>query len=1053
MKGFLKKALNVEPEESNQVLLLLAMGFLIGIFLATYDVASIALFLSRFDEQKDLPVAILASGGVGIVVTWLYAFFQTRVSFPALARATLFVMAVLVIGTWYGINHVENSDQVVYLAFVFSIPFSSLSLLVFWGTFGRLFDLRQSKRIIGGIDSGQLLASILALFGVGFVLNQGFATNSDLYFFSGLSALFLFGVFLIVSARFKLVPQSTEGEKVDTKAFSFAKIVRHRYIGVMAIFVIVSIIAVSFVDYSFLNVITVQFETETELGAFIALFEATVVFFSFLFQTFVTDWVIENYGLRISLLINPFLIGIFTGIALVIGLLVGFAPGEDFIYFFLIIAMSKLFIDSIKDALDGPTFKLYFLPVSSDVKFDVQTKVEGVITNFGLVFAGAMIILINNLQLELIFITIALVPVILGWYLITTRMHDRYKDSLQDSLTSNKETAGATAKQTIAESLEGDISDTTEEGVVLNSLRLLEKIEPGKFEDSVEKFSRSSLRRVKQYATQKADSLELGKAKETEIRKLAAKAVGGAESSDVIALTPDQVYNLGKSLNRSDRLLAAKVLRSSVDDQNIFVLIDLLRDLDTEVRTAAITTARKTKRSETWSNLIDLLDSTVFGNQAASALVAMGDDVLTTLENAFHKSGQTLRTQLMIVRIMGRIGGENAFDLLWNKMDFPDRKVVRQILQAFERHKFQAMMHQQGKLIELLEAEIGKAIWNMAATLEIDENDDTTELIESLNEEIKSNFEFIYMLLGILYDQESVELVRGNIETGTTEGIAYAIELMDIFVAKDLKPKLFPLLDDKKISDKLATLQAFYPRETYEEKQTLNNLLNRDYHNTNRWTKVCAMYALSKLKDFKVKRGLVAQIFNPDPLLQETAAWIIYNKDKKLYRAVSYRLPEENRVKLEELLSGPAYITEVEDPYPMRLNKTRMLTKIPAFEGLAAVHISQMVDRMEIRKIAVGETFDLKSSGMSQPIIINATGSVTLHSNGSAVTMSENQVFGDIFLGDKSMEIERIEANNNSVLYLLDINDLLMVLSNFPEQIQEFVNKTSVTITKEFAIK
>ena len=85
MKSIILKALNVEPEEASRVYFLLAQGFFMGIFLATYSVASTALFISRFDEEIDLPYAILFSGVVGIIITSLYAFFQTKVQFKNLA--------------------------------------------------------------------------------------------------------------------------------------------------------------------------------------------------------------------------------------------------------------------------------------------------------------------------------------------------------------------------------------------------------------------------------------------------------------------------------------------------------------------------------------------------------------------------------------------------------------------------------------------------------------------------------------------------------------------------------------------------------------------------------------------------------------------------------------------------------------------------------------------------------------------------------------------------------------------------------------------------------
>lgn len=75
------KVLNVQREESTKVFLLLGMGFFIGIFLATLDVGAVSLFLKSFNENEDLPLAILLSGIFGLITTALYNFLQTRSRF------------------------------------------------------------------------------------------------------------------------------------------------------------------------------------------------------------------------------------------------------------------------------------------------------------------------------------------------------------------------------------------------------------------------------------------------------------------------------------------------------------------------------------------------------------------------------------------------------------------------------------------------------------------------------------------------------------------------------------------------------------------------------------------------------------------------------------------------------------------------------------------------------------------------------------------------------------------------------------------------------------
>ena len=77
-----------------------------------------------------------------------------------------------------------------------------------------------------------------------------------------------------------------------------------------------------------------------------------------MFQTFVTDKIIAIYGLKISLLVNPLLIALFTAIAIPVGYAFGYTENDEtIIYFFIMIAMSKLFIASLKDAFRWAGFQ------------------------------------------------------------------------------------------------------------------------------------------------------------------------------------------------------------------------------------------------------------------------------------------------------------------------------------------------------------------------------------------------------------------------------------------------------------------------------------------------------------------------------------------------------------------------------------------------------------------------------------------------------------------------------------------------------------------------
>ena len=134
-----------------------------GFFVSSLAVGAEALFLNNFSEETDLPLAILASGIIGVTVTAIFNYFQSKISFQALSSFTLLFIFLVLGAVELAYSTMEDASPLYFFTFTIVVPFTYLILLIFWGAFGRLFDLRQSKRIIGGIDTGQLTASIIAL--------------------------------------------------------------------------------------------------------------------------------------------------------------------------------------------------------------------------------------------------------------------------------------------------------------------------------------------------------------------------------------------------------------------------------------------------------------------------------------------------------------------------------------------------------------------------------------------------------------------------------------------------------------------------------------------------------------------------------------------------------------------------------------------------------------------------------------------------------------------------------------------------------------------------
>ena len=1018
-----------------------------GLFLATVTVASQTLFLTFYSETEDLPVALVISGGFAIFATGIYNFLQGRIRFSYLALSSLTVIIGLTAFIEFGDNWIEDENLLYYFGFTQILPFTFISLLVFWGTFNRLFTLRQVKRVIGSVDVGMDIAAILAFFTIPVLLQFGVETTTlfTIGLFSVIGYLILY---LILTNRYLGKEGAVAIKESENKKISFRQFLGNRYIMAMSMFIVVSMIALRFVDYSFFNAITNQYAANPEyLPYFLSLFEGTIVIFSFIFTTFVTDKINKDYGLRVSLLINPVLLLIFTGGAFALGLFFGYdsGAGSTLFFFFIMIAMSKLFINSMKEAIDDPTFKFYYVPIDKSIKIDAQTKIEGIVIGIGSTIAGGLIVLINSFEIfNLLSVTLFTIPILLIWYWVTGRMYKGYRETLQNSLIINKTDAEKhlTKEFTMDGVLTREVNSTVEDKVIYG-LKLTEKLEPALFESSVIRLADSDLKKVRQFAKEKISELGIDQDFNSEIKDLAKQAAGEAEDSDLLSIGVDKLMKLSKSVKQSDRMLAAKLLRKMVSQKTIFMLLELLRDGDSRVRKEALLTARKVKRPETWNVLIELLSSPAYAHAAASALKEAGEEALETLETAFHKSGQKDLVMLKIVQIIGHIGGEKAIALMWEKADYPDKRIVKQILYSLRFIHYQAQGREALIVKDLLDLEMGKTLWNLAALDELPEQEEFDYLKEALKEEIKENYDQITLLLSLLYDPQSVQLVRENIESDSADGTAYALELLDLFVDPDLKPKIIPLLDDDETSSKLEKLQIYFPRETYNPVQVVNYILNRDFNYNNRWTKLCAVHLSVYLPDFRISRGLIAQMFNQDKLLQETAAWVIYNKDKIAYQTIADRLPFKDKKFLDASIENNQLLDGLDDGFFLGIEMVMFIKELPVFKNIHGNLLSDLADKILPVTLKTGDKIQVNDNE-EPPLLIIADGELQLqYEDQPVVSLKKGDTFGDLFQDGPSPKYTEGVALERTVVFRMSLTDFYFVLANHHELVQGLIKNST----------
>lgn len=986
------RLLNVKHEEQIQVTLMLVMGFFIGIFVATYQVTAESLFLNTLSSE--INKAFFISGALGIAFTLIFSFFQNRIRFVALAVAS---MVLIFAGTaalhyFYHFGTKQLHSDVLLLMYCLSGPMIAVLLLCYWGIFGRLFDFKQSKRIIGWIDTGQLLAIILANFLIPLSASL-FPDTSDYLIVCDLSLVGAIVCMLLVTlkhgrGKFKVVHVTDEVRR-ETR---FAKIFKDKYVVLLSVFLIVSVVTFNLNQYVFQNLLNVQYPAQRDLTNFLGYFNGAIYLLSLVMQTFLNDRILTTYGIRISLFILPAFSIILAALSFFSGLIFGFEPAADstaFLYFFLFVALTRLFNSMIRESLENPVFKLLFVPLDSRVRFGTQAKVEGVVSESGRLVAGTAIFLFSLIPFFQILWIPALVAALCGLYFfVVQRLYTGYKNKIRSKL----ETTDASQERLefgykeISKKLEERLADASIPRAVF-SFKLLEKIEPSHVSSWINALMKNSQDEAREYAQRRMNEVKgLSVSDQYIIKSEGELSKKKLSKADVMALiesggdiSKSRIRSLTRSKDANDRQYAAELLLHSAIDESISYLIELLSDTEPKVRRTAISTAVKVNNTEIIFALIQNLDNPVFSNHTMNALVLIGGKALTPLENAFYQTGQNTQVVIRIVQVIGRIGGQRAKELLWSKIDYPDKVVVSQVLVSLGECGFKAGALQISRIRYAIENDIGDIAWNLNATEIIGEAESNLRLRQALLEENLHDIDHIYMLMAMVYDTRSIQLVKENIESGTSEGITYAIELLDVFLADQLKVKIIPVLDDLSNSEKLNRLEIFFPRMKLDNRLALKFLVNRDFTQSNRWTKVCALESIGSKRIAEFKLDLIAHLFNPDRLIREMAGWALYQISPQEYQQNSLRLDSDVKRWLDRCV------------VPDKQLKLKIFDKVvffqglQLFEGVSGVALSFLADISKELRLSADEFLSIDEK-VNNDFFVVYKGSVQYYEESRYVT-------------------------------------------------------------------
>lgn len=949
MRKYILDLFNIKEDESGRVFLLLIQSVFLGTFYGAFDIGASALFLDAYPSEM-IPKAFLISGIAGIIMTSTYSYFHNRIVFSRLSVITLFVLTVLSGLMWYGYE-LTNEKWLSFTVFVMLGPLNIVGLLSFWGTVSRLFSLRQGKRLFGLVDTGQVIGIVLSSYAIPVLIAFGFGTTYTLLISTiSIACSFLFQI--IITRRYtSFVSIKVEKKsKISGEKTSSVKLFKNRYIILMTLFVGLSMISAFFVFNSFLAVTQLKYPNSSDLAQFLGFFIGTLMIFSLIIKTFVYGALMKTYGLKISLVLSAVVLGLLTILAALAGSFGYEVTDKSFMLFFLLIVLSRLFSVSLKTSIEGPSFKLLYQSLDREIRYDVQAKMDGMVNEFSALFSGIILTALASISfIHLLHFTYALVIILFIWAIVAYRLYAGYRKSLEKSLEKSKTSE--------AEVLQPDLDSlltirhqiqTGNPGQTDAALIILSFTDPLEYEKTVIEILESNTP-AKKIASRHLknigifDSMVLEKflknESDPEIKLHLEQKIKLIQ--DLHVKYKGQVFTeLIKSKDINDKLYILNYLRFFGDESHVRLLVELIRDIDPKIRCEAIKTASKLHNPEIIGLITDNLLNIKLLNISLSALKAIGEASLEALEQSFYKTDINPHIQVQIIRTMGLIRGPKAIKYLINKLTSENQNVLTQTVLSLRMCNFSADEKNMAKILQVIEKNLAKMAWLLAIQASHENNFISREVEQGITEEMSKSNEFLMHLLSLAYDASSIAHVKENLEAESAESTGFAIELLDMFVHEELKPKLFPLLEDIPVLEKIKQLESHFAIKIFTAEELSREILNLNY--SNRFTKASILDGIKNMQDIALSPDILAHLFNPDKMLRELAAETAFAKDREEFEKTLNRLDRTQKAELEKHVYKPTK-TNSGSIY----NKVSLLGKMAGFETLSGS------DRVEISEILI----------------------------------------------------------------------------------------------------
>ena len=825
--SLLSRIVDIRPGEESIAVLLFLYFFLITSPHTIIKAVRYAEILDKFKGIEGLPLGYLLAALVTGLVVMLLSKFQFSLPKQALSIASLvfFIVSGVILAIL-----MRSGGRVASLIFwVWAYVLTVVVVAQFWLTVQDVFNPREAKRLIGFFGSGGLLGGVF-----GGLMARLFA-NPKLAIFSlplACGLLFLC-IFVIRAIYVKTRAKSTETRTSITNSKSVSpppktgfgnswKIIKtSRYLVLIASIVMMAVIVSTLIDLQFSSIVDIKFDTKLDKQAFFALFYAGLTVFAFLVQLLLTSNIIKKFGIQSTLLLAPIILLGGTAVFLVFPLAITAA---------VLIKGSE---ESLAFSLNQSVREILYIPVPSDVRAKAKIFIDLFLNRFAKAIGAVFIfIILGILSYRGIDITYAkatqdagliaattgviiqttgvvIIFMIFLWFVFNLRVGRHYIGAVKENI----KLKWGRADTDIAEKLDVDytklIFDTIEsktQSSTLYAMHMYDLLTQDKLTPE-----------IKTLISQKDDQLKAASIsdlfnaegalwfpdvdddEEQEDFKTNIQEILSLDAyQEVMKAHAEHVMEESKKAEVEKMELAKAIGMMDADAPLVEKLEYLIQDPSPEVAGYAIQSAAKLKKPEHIPALMHRLTNPLIREEAASALYKYGHEAVGAMNAYLGDHQKNIELRRALVGILASMGTQEAVNVLLRDLDRKASDLDSEIIDALDRIRSEkADIHISSNISKRETLSLAKNYWLTFLELQdLTPDKKNEELRSRMQNQLTANFRDIFKLLGLYYPYEDIAKAYQNIERGTRNSVAYAIELLDNTLKKDLRDVILPLIED-----------------------------------------------------------------------------------------------------------------------------------------------------------------------------------------------------------------------------------------------------------------